>query len=535
MPAQESQPRLAVVISIDQFRADFLPRFRPYFGEGGFKRLLENGADFQNNFYRHAVTKTAAGHATIATGVHADVHGIIGNDWIEMPAAKSVESVEDSNFPLVGAAPRPSSPGGLLEAKAGRSPLRLLTTTVGDQLKIRYGNQSKVFSVSNKDRSAVLLGGKLADGAYWMDGGRVVTSTYYRKELPAWITAFNEKKGVEAYFGKTWDRLIDKASYDLVQGPDDADGESTDAGMTRTLPKVINGGAKDIGKGFYIAYDNSPFSLELLGRFAEEAVSQEKLGQRGAPDLLCVSFSQIDTVGHSYGPDSHEMMDSVLRLDRVLASLFAKFDKEVGRDRWVVVITADHGSASMPERVHALRPEIPAGRFRTADMDKAVMAALDEAYGKLPEGEFWAVRDGGYRFRPQALALKKITAAEVAEVAKKVMQKADGIAQVYTRAELLAAEPEGDSFLAMSRRSYNAERGQDVVYVLKPYFVTSWPAGTNHGSPYDYDTHVPQLWYGFGVPKGVHPERVGVDDIAPTMSALLHIPAPPEAKGNRLF
>ena len=180
-----------MVISIDQFRADYLERFRPYFVEGGFKRLLDGGADFADTHYRHAVTKTAPGHATILSGVHANVHGIIANDWIDRTTWQTVESVEDPAFPLVGAAPRPGSPGGILEAKSGRSPHYFLATTVGDQLKLRFGANSCVFAASNKDRAAILLAGKLADSVYWVDEGRFVTSTYYRPKLPAWVEHFN--------------------------------------------------------------------------------------------------------------------------------------------------------------------------------------------------------------------------------------------------------------------------------------------------------------------------------------------------------
>lgn len=533
--AESAPPRLAVVIAIDQFRSDYLTRFRPYFGEGGFKRLLEGGAEYQNCHYRHAVTITAPGHATILSGVHANVHGITANEWLDRDSWEMVNNVEDRSAPLVGVDTRNAGPA-LLAAKSGRSPRNYHATTVGDQLKLRYGANSKVFAASNKDRSAILLGGALADGAYWDENGSFVTSRYYREALPAWIEAFNAERRVEAKFGASWDRLREPAIYDAVQGPDDAPGETADFGFTRTLPKKVTGGADKITPKFYTAFDNSPFSAVFLGEFAERAVREEKLGKHPATDLLCVSFSQIDTLGHSYGPDSHEMMDSVLRLDRVIASLLDCIDREVGLANCVIVVTADHGGAPMPERVQALRPAVPAGRIKTAEMDAAAKKALDSAFGAPPTGEYWFTRDNaGFHLRATALAAKNVRLEDAARVLKEAVLRLPYVAEAYTRAEILAAPPEGDSILAMVRRSYYAPRDRDVVYVTKPYFFVKPTAGTSHGSPYAYDTNVPQLWFGAGIAPGAHLERVGVDDIAPTLASLLRVPAPPQTQGRRLY
>lgn len=529
--------RLALVISIDQFRADYLERFAPYFGEGGFKRLQGGGTDFTDCRYRHAVTKTAPGHATILSGVHADIHGIVGNEWIDRTSWQVVESVEDPACPLVGAAPRAGrSPGGVLELKAGRSPRNFLATTVGDQLKLRFGAGSRIFSVAHKDRTAILLGGKLADAAYWIDEGRFVTSTYYRDQLPAWIEAFNAAGRVEKLFGQTWDRLLAPAVYDAVQGPDDAPGENTDFGFGRTMPKKLDGGTAQVGPKFYEAFETTPAASELVGEFAELALKEEQLGHHAAPDMLCVGFSQIDKIGHAYGPDSHEIMDSVIRLDRVIARLLAAVDREVGLANCVVVLTADHGSSPLPEHVRALRPEIPAGRLDTAAMDQAVGAALEQAYGPAPAGDYWCLRDNfGYHLRPSVLAAKKVDVASAARVAKQALLARPEVAEAFTAGEVLAMPAEGDALTAQSRRSFFPGRSQDVVFVLKPYFIDRPNTGTNHGTPYDYDNHVPLLWFGAGVPAGRRADQVGVDDLAPTLSALLGVPAPPQARGHRLF
>jgi hypothetical protein len=537
MAATPPGPRLAVVISIDQFRYDYLDRFAPYFGEDGFKRLRTGGTNFEENHYRHAVTKTAPGHATILSGVHAEVHGIIGNEWINRDTWRMMESVEDPASPLVGAAPKAvRSPGGALEAKAGRSPRNFLATTVGDQLKLRFGANSRIFSVAHKDRTAILLGGKQADSAYWMVDGRFVTSTYYRNELPAWVAAFNAEERVEKLFGQTWDRLLPRESYDTLQGGDDAPGENTDFGFDRAMPKKIDGGEAQVGPKFYEAFETTPAASEIVADFAIQALREEQIGRHAATDLLCVGFSQIDKIGHAYGPDSHELMDSIVRLDRVIGALLNAIDREVGLANCVIVLTADHGASPLPERVQALRPEIPAGRFDTAAADRAVEAALEQAYGPAPAGDYWSLRDNfGYHIRPSVLAAKKVALADAALVVKQALLARPEVAQAFTATEVLAMKSVGDSLAAGSRRSFFPGRSQDVICVLKPYFIDRPKSGTNHGSPYIYDTHVPQLWFGAGVPAGRRTERVGVDDIAPTLAALLGVPAPPEARGRRLF
>lgn len=535
--AQAGLPRLGVVIVIDQFRADYMDRFAPYFGAGGFARLRAGGLEYAECHYRHAVTKTAPGHATILSGVHAETHGIVGNEWISRDTWRMLESVEDATYPLVGAASRSGrSPGGVLEARAGRSPRHFLATTVGDQLKLRFGAGSRLFSVAHKDRTAILLGGKLADSVYWINEGRFVTSTYYRPELPAWIAAFNAEGRVEKLFGQTWDRLLPAAVYDAVQGPDDMPGENTDFGFGRTFPKRIDGGTAGIGPQFYEAFETTPAASELVTDFAIRALHEEQLGRHASPDLLCVGYSQIDKIGHAYGPDSHEVMDALVRLDRMIASLLDAIDREVGLANCVVVLTADHGASPLPERVQALSPAIPAGRLDTAATDRAVEAALAQAFGPAPAGDYWALRDNfGYHLRPSVLAASKVQLADAARVVQQTLLTRPEIAQAFTADEVLAMKAEGDSLAAGSRRSFFPGRSQDVVFVLKPYFLDRPKSGTNHGSPYHYDTHVPLLWFGAGVPAGRRSERVGVDDLAPTLAPLLGVPPPPEAHGRRLF
>lgn len=535
-PGSATLPRLAVIIAVDQLRADYLTRFAPYFGEDGFRRFEREGAVFTDNHYRFAVTKTAAGHATISTGVNPFVHGIVANEWLDRASWQVITSVHDAQTALVGAEPIPPSPGGILAARAGRSPRALQSPTVGDQLKLRFGDRSRVIGVANKDRSAILLAGKLADSAFWMNRGRLVTSDYYHGTMPAWAEAFNAERRVEAAFGETWDRLLPVGVYDAVQGPDDAEGEATPHGLGNTFPRKIDGGRAEITNAFYEAYSQSPHSLYLIADFAIAALKGENLGRGPEPDLLGVGFSQLDTMGHSFGPDSHEVMDCMIHLDRALARLLDAIDAQVGLENAVVVLTADHGVSPLPERVRAQSPELAAGRFFGPPIDQQVEAALTAKFGTLLEGQYWAFRENfGYHLRGEALQHTGTSLDAAAEVIKATLLTVPSIYTAYTRAELMAAPEDGDSLLARSRRSYFPARGHDAVYVLRPYFVEHGTVGTNHGTPWTYDTHVPLLWLGRGVPPSRHTQRVGVDEIAPTLSALLGLSAPPESIGRNLL
>ena len=531
------RPRLAVAISVDQLRYDYLPRFRPYFGEGGFERLLAAGTNFENCTYSYAATKTAVGHATMLSGSLPCVHGIIGNEWLDPDTLLSGVAVEDQQAPLVGLAPTTMRvPGGSFDPRAGRSPRRFLASTVGDQLKATYGPRARVFGVSNKDRSAILMAGARADGAYWDEGGRVVTSTYYRATLPAWVDEFNARKIVESYFGRTWDRLCEPGVYDAVQGPDDAPGELIGDGLDRTFPHVIDGGLRAPGGAFYGIFDSSPYASEFLEAFAREVVLHEDLGTDDIPDLLCVSFSQIDSLGHNFGPDSHEIMDAMLRLDAVLARFLAFLDEHVGRDRYVVVVTADHGVAPLPENSADAHPDLPFLRVRGAELDARLTHALDTAFGPLPEGELWFARDNqGYHVRTSALAAKQLDDAAVALALRDALRRDPIVHAAFTRDEILAAPTEGEALTTLVRRSYHPARGQDVVYVLRPFVVEKAEFGTNHGTVWRYDRHVPQLWYGAGVPAASRTEPVHVSDIAPTLAGLLGIAPPPESTGGPVF
>lgn len=529
-------PRLAVVISVDQCRADYLQRFRPYFGAGGFRRLLEEGADFRSAYHKHAMTATAPGHATILSGVSAVEHGIIANEWFDPQFGRVMGGVEDPQAPVVGAVQKTLHVPGAPDAEITGSPWRLLATTVGDQLKLRFGEASRVISVANKDRAAIFLGGRLADAAYWFVDGHVVTSRYYRSALPEWVSKFNAEERVDRVFGTSWDRLLERSVYDAVQGPDDAPGEEGSAGLGTTFPHKLGSGFGSPGATFYGAYRSSPSWTELLGELAQRALVEEKLGHHAVPDLLCVGFSQLDYSGHLFGPDSHEIMDSVLRLDRVLAELLTALDREVGEGRYVVLLTGDHGVAPLPEHVAGFERGVVAGRLDRARLTASIEEALTNEFGAAPGGAAWVLRDGfGYRLIAATLTARKVSAAAAEKVIKATLLRSPQIGLVFTREELLGREPVVGAYLEAWRLSFNAERSPDVMFSPRPYVVDRVNTGTNHGTPYDYDAHIPMVWFGAGIKPRIVTERVGTDAIAPTLANLLGVPRPPQARADPLF
>lgn len=530
---QTQPPRLAVVISIDQFRAGYLDRFAPWFSSGGFARLRSGGTEFTACHYEHAYTKTAPGHALILSGVHARVHGIVDNVWIDRETWRQVLAVQDPDSPIVGMAQHRTPPAPQF-FEPGRSPRNFQTTTVGDSLKRQHGTSSRVLSIANKDRSAILLGGKSPDAAYWMDTGAFVSSRYYRTELPGWAARFNAQGRAEQTFGHRWDLLLEPSVYAAVAGPDDAPGEDGDWGLGTTFPKTINGGKREIGRAFYEAFELSPGASEILVDFALAAMVAENLGRHDTPDLLCLGFSQIDFLGHAFGPDSVEMMDAVLRLDRQLARLLTFLDQHVGEGNYLVVLTADHGVAPLPERLDNQEPPVPHGRINWRAIETELDATLTGASASLDKR--WFRRDGmGFHLLPDVLKEEQLSHSDAEKRLQQALRARGEFKAVFTRTELLSGQslgPLGDAV----RLSYHTRRSPDVVYVLNPYFVDSRNSGSNHGTPYDYDNHVPLLWYGRGIPQGIQePRRVAIQDIAPTLAALLQVPRPPQSAGNNLF
>ena len=511
-----ARPKLVVVIVIDQFRPDYLPRFTPYFGKGGFNLFLSRGANFSEAEYKHAVTLTCPSHAVVLTGTHANVNGLINNQWYDAKSGKQEYCAADTSVTLIGT------------AGPGRSPRNLIASTVGDELKRSNGGRSRVITMAGKDRSAIMLGGHLADGAYWMEDSLVVTSTHYMKQLPVWVQQFNASGRVSSYAGKLWDRLLPRAAY-VGMGPDYVAAEQNVAGMGRTFPHRL---APDSSPRFLDAFKATPFQNEVLLELAQAAVTNEKLGEDDDPDLLAVSLSANDLIGHAFGPNSHEVMDVTVRTDRLLERFFAFLEQQIGLRHVLIVLTADHGVAPLPELAGELHPG--AGRLDPARIPAAAEAALRARYG-APPAPGWVAHTAPpwVYLNVGALGQKGIAIEEAERTARDGVKGVREVNQALTATELRRQQESGTA--SSAALSFYRDRSGNIYYELKPFIVPGRePTGTTHGSPWSYDTRVPLLWFGAGILPATHYGMVNVADVAPTLSFLLGISEPGGSTGRVL-
>lgn len=495
-----SDLRLVLLIAVDQFRYDYLTRFRGEYA-GGLKRLLEEGAVFTDANLEHYPTVTASGHATMLSGAPPSVSGIIGNDWFDRDAAATVTSVTDATVkPLEST------------TSSAASPRRLLVSTVGDELKLasRYpkgaAGAPKVFGVSFKDRSAILSAGRAADAAYWWDtrSGRFVSSTYYFAEAPAWIRAFNDRKPADAHAGASWTELASPTT------------------VLKTLPAAVGA---ELNSAVYA----SPFGNELLVDFAAELIERERLGTREATDLLSISFSSNDSVGHTHGPHSAEVHDLSVRTDRSIGRLLALVDKRIGLDRVLVAFTSDHGVAPLPEYV--VERALPGGRITTKDLTGPIEMALTARFGP---GKWLLATAGSSPYLDYALLGEKgIDPAEARRIAAAAVAKVPHVARVYTRDQLLRGEVPNDRIGSRVLRGFNAARSGDLDVILEPYWVRQ-ATGTTHGTPYGYDAHIPLILMGRQIARGEYGDPVALNDLAPTLATLAGVEIPSGSTGRVL-
>jgi len=517
------KPKLIVIVSIDQFRYDYLTRFGDHFGPGGFNLFLKQGANFVAAHQAHAITTTAPGHSVITSGAHPSTNGIISNNWFDVQTGKKVYCVEDESASILGA------------EKAGRSPKNFFAMTLGHVLQLSNAGQSKIISMSLKDRSAILMGGKLADGAYWLADSAFVSSNYYFDQLPEWVKKYNASGKANSFFGKTWERLLPDSEY-ARQGADDAPGEEAEDGMDTTFPHVINGGQNAINAGYFDALRKSPFGNDLLADFAKTALIAENLGQRNVTDILCIGFSANDGLGHAYGPNSHEVMDITIRTDRTLEDLFKFIDQRIGLANCTLVLTGDHGVADMPETVRQHNPNADVQRVVSDEIIAAGEKALNDAFGVLNDGMTWVMAHEGTSIylNPKVLIQKGVSSEAAENVLKDLIQQDPRVHAVYTWTQLANGQVAGE----LGQRALNSffpSRSGNVYFQLKPYNLDSDdPAGATHGSTWSYDSHVPMLWYGVGIHPGVYYETVAIVDIAPTLAAILQIEFPGSLQGRIL-
>ena len=494
--AYNARPKLIVVIVIDQFRGDYLERYRDQFVENGFRLFLDHGANFTDCNYDYANLRTAPGHATLFTGSYSDGHGIFANEWWDPRTHRVVTSVFDDSTKTLGGR------GGA----AGSSPHNLLASTLGDELKLATQGKSRVYGISLKDRAAVLPAGWAGDGAYWIDhnSGAWITSTYYRNQLPEWVTNFNRSGRAEKYWNLEWK---------------DASGKL----LRRTTP--------DPGQAFYNVVGSTPFANDYELEFAREMITNEKLGNGPATDLLSVSLSANDILGHEVGPDAPECRAMALALDRQLRDFFSFLGNQIGLANIWIALSADHGVAPVPAVAKNLH--IPAIGFDGDQVRAELNKLLSAQFAPGKSSEFVRRLDYPVAFpSEEVFAAAKINEADAEQAVGKALMRL-GMRGYFTRSQLERGEVPPTKLGRQYLHSYSPHSGWYVLGIPPP-FVVAVRSGTDHGSPYSYDTHVPLAFYGLAFQPGSYRTAVEPVDLAATLASLLGINAPSGSVGRVL-
>ncbi|MBX7184364.1 MAG: alkaline phosphatase family protein [Vicinamibacteria bacterium] len=511
-------PRLVVVVSVDQMRYDYLVRFKPLF-TGGFRTLIDRGAIFSNARYRHANCETGPGHSVILSGRNAWQSGIVANSWFDSELLRTVNVVDDPTVLPVG------GPG------RGASPANFVGFTLGDVLKhTRPG--AKVVGVSMKDRAAILMAGPRGDAAYWYEQatGEFISSTYYMKSAPPWLDQINRRRVPDSYGGKSWTRLADDPGLYLKYAGEDNVPTEADTKNT-TFPHALPAAGTP---ALYDSFRRTPFMDELTLDVALQAMNAHGLGEDEVPDVLAVGFSATDVIGHAFGPDSQEMLDQLLRLDRILKRLLDAAEAKAGASRTLMVLTADHSVMPLVESLQ--KQGLEARRVSPGSLQAAGMKAL--------EARFPGARDivasylaPDFYLNLDSIARQGLRRKDVEQTLADALLATGDVAKVYT-ASSFAGEPPSpseDPYFDPVRRSYFAPRSPHVIARLKEYmYLTSYPGGTGHGSSYEYDRHVPLVFLGSRIKAGTYELETGPEDIAPTLGLLLGIDYPLQDARRRL-
>jgi len=495
--AERKRPKLLLAVVIDQFRYDYLTRFEDQY-HAGLARMLRQGAVFTDAHYIHFPTVTAIGHATFLSGATPSLSGIIGNEWYDRATKRNVTSVSDEATQMLGGVP----------GEKGSSPRRMLVSTIPDELKMS-GKSSKVIGVSIKDRSAILPAGHMADGAYWFndDSNSWVSSTYYMADLPGWVKEINSSRPAAKYLGEQWMPIDAK--------PGD-----------KPFCTMVNGS----GIRYCGSIEATPWGNEMIESFAEQAIAAEQLGRHAGTDVLAVSLSSNDYVGHAVGPDAPEVRDISIRTDRLLGKLMDYIDSQVGAGNTLLVLTADHGVAPVPELNQ--QRKMPGGRLSAATLLEALNKAFSDAFG---DGE-WV--EGGSAeaiyLNRDLIRIRKLNPADFERVGAEALRAIPHIFRVFTRDELATGQIIDDPAGRAVSNGYYGPRSGDLVVVPEPYYMFSAAPGTTHGTPFNYDSHVPVIFLGAGVKAGRYYQPIAVNDIAPTLATMLDIEEPSGAMGRIL-
>ncbi|TXK37168.1 alkaline phosphatase family protein [Pontibacter qinzhouensis] len=515
------RPKLVVGIVVDQMRYDYLYRYWDQYGAGGFKKLVGKGFNFKYAQYSYVPTYTAPGHASIYTGSVPAINGIIGNNWYNRHTGQYVYCVEDKTVKTVGS----TSDAGLM------SPRNLFTTTITDELRLATNMGSKVIGLSLKDRGSILPAGHLANGAYWFDSpsGNWITSSYYANELPAWVQQFNDQKLPDKYLNEVWNTLLPIEQY-TQSTADDVPWEGRLSGEERP---VFPHNIPAIRKKDYELIRSIPAGNSITKDFALAALTAENLGKGNHTDFLAVSFSTPDYVGHTFGPNSIEVQDVYLRLDKDIEEILQYLEQQLGTENILVFLTADHGAAHVPGYMKDLN--VPAGVANSSIIADSAEAYLNKTYGA---GK-WIERYTNQQLylNHKLIKAKKLNKLELQDAVADYVTRFNAVSRAMA-AESIQRSGWGEGMVNRMANGYNAERSGDVLITLRPGWFEGGssknPTGTTHGSYSNYDTHVPLVWYGWQVKPGESSAEVMVADIAPTIASWLYIQEPNGTVGRPL-
>jgi hypothetical protein len=509
-----NRPKLVVGIVVDQMRWDYLYRYYDrYAANGGFKRMLNQGHSCENTFIPYAPTVTAPGHATIYTGSVPAIHGITGNFWWENDKGTSMYCTEDPTVKNVGANTDEES----------QSPRNMLTTTIGDELRLATNFRGKVFGVALKDRGGILPAGHNANAAYWYDSksGSFITSTYYMQDLPGWVKVFNNKKLVDSYYNLGWNTLYPINTY-LQSTGDEKKYEST--GIGKGFPYDLK---KFIGKS-YTAVLTTPHGNTLTTEFAKSILINEQLGTDSETDLLAISYSSPDYIGHGYGPNSIEQEDDFLRLDKELGDLLDFFDAKVGKDQYIVFLSSDHGVSQIPEYLN--ENKLPGSKINPDALKAELNIKLAKQFGK--QNLILSSMNYQYSINTAAIDSGKLDKEEIIEAIINHVSWQPGIARVFSYDEI-GELPLQSKLKEMFINGYFPRRSGQVQVMMEPHWIESFSTtGTTHGAWNPYDSHIPLLWYGWGIKPGKTNRETYMTDIAATLAALLRIQMPSGSIGK---
>ena len=512
---QHKEPKLVVGIVIDQMRYDYIQRYWNDFESNGFKRLVKDGYFNRNTHFNYVPTYTGPGHASIFTGTSPRYHGIIANNWYDKKEHKEVYCASDPNVKSVG----------VLNSEAGQmSPSRMLANTFGDELKIYTQQRSKNYGISLKDRGAILSIGHMADGAFWMDSktGKMISSDFYWNNLPEWATKFNNKNLAKKYLSKRWTPLKE---YNKLSTGDNNKYEGTfSTEETPTFPHDLQKISEADGFGTLKA---TPFGNSYLVDFAVDLIKNEQLGRDNTPDMLTISFSSTDYVGHQYGTQAWETKDTYLRLDYEISRLLKYIDKHVGLSNAVIFLTADHGGAHNAQ--YLIDNKAPGGYFDFRKMQTALDIFLQEKYNI--HGLIKNVSNQQIFLNHQLINSNKVDYLNIEASVKDFLLNYEGIGQVFGRS-VLSESLSSEYTAKLISNGYHPVRSADIAYVLNPAWMEYHHYGTTHGSSYSYDTHVPLIWFGWNIKAGESYERVNITDIAPTLSRFFNISPPNGSDGT---